>query len=273
MDLHTKVTLTRKQFLSNEKNKIELIKHLSKAFTFEHFSIKQAEEDADSLIINTAIEIAKINNKNVVVVAEDIDLLVLLNQLNSTDANIYFLKPGVGNVIDAAYTSNSFKEEKCRSIIAFLHCFSGCNTTSGFAGKEKTVADPIISTSNLLELVKPFYEPNATPNAIATNGCATISSIYKCKNSTISLDDLRFQRYKVLTAKNTFKLENLPLTVGGGTQHSYRVYFQIQTWCVIIILAMGAKFYLWRLFEDQQVTLCPENKLQQNFLITILSFS
>ncbi|CAH1109105.1 unnamed protein product [Psylliodes chrysocephalus] len=34
----------------------------------------------------------------------------------------------------------------------------------------------------------------------------------------------------VLTAKSTFKLEKLPPTVGATSQHSYRGYFQLQTW-------------------------------------------
>ena len=38
----------------------------------------------------------------------------------------------------------------------------------------------------------------------------------------LSLNDLRFQQYKVLTAKSSFKLEKLPPTVEAATQHSYR---------------------------------------------------
>jgi hypothetical protein len=79
-------------------------------------------------------------------------------------------------------------------------------------------------------LVKPFYETNAESKVIVRNGCKLISSIYKCTNDKLSLDDLRFQQYKVLTAKSTFKLEKLPPTVGAATQHSYRAYFQLQTW-------------------------------------------
>ncbi|XP_031784033.1 uncharacterized protein LOC116417072 [Nasonia vitripennis] len=56
---HTKITFSQDKFLSNDKNKNELIKELSKSFRFEGFRTKQAKEDADSLIIHTAIEIVE----------------------------------------------------------------------------------------------------------------------------------------------------------------------------------------------------------------------
>ena len=64
-----------------------------------------------------------------------------------------------------------------------------------------------------MELVKPFHQPNADSKVIAKNGCELIKCIYKCKNEMLSLNDLRFQQHKVLTAKSSFKLEKLPPTV------------------------------------------------------------
>lgn len=149
LEPHTIIPVAQEKFLSNDQNKIQLINQLSAALKFEGYVVKQADEDADSLIINTAIEISDKSksqniatevveyNKTVVVVGQDIDLLVLLNQLNSEEAPIFFLKVGSGNVGDCIYSSNSFKSENYRSIVAFLHCFSGCDTISGFAGKGK----------------------------------------------------------------------------------------------------------------------------------------
>lgn len=108
---HTKIPCTPEKFLSNEQNKKKLIQTLTEKFQSERFLCKQAEEDADALIINTAIEIAEDPTKIIVIVGQDIDLLVLLNQLNSNNFNIYFHKPGSGNTKDTFYTSNSFKHE------------------------------------------------------------------------------------------------------------------------------------------------------------------
>lgn len=59
LEPHTQITITQSKFLSNDKNKIELIKYLAKAFEFEGYAIQQEEEDADTLINNTAITIAQ----------------------------------------------------------------------------------------------------------------------------------------------------------------------------------------------------------------------
>ncbi|GBM65460.1 hypothetical protein AVEN_117306-1 [Araneus ventricosus] len=56
------------------------------------FIVKQAEEDADYLIIKSALEIAK-RSQYVVVVGEDIDLLVIMAAPINSE-NIFFLKPG-----------------------------------------------------------------------------------------------------------------------------------------------------------------------------------
>lgn len=118
-----------------------------------------------------------------------------------------------------------------RSIVAFLHCFTGCDCTSGFTGKgKKTTVDSLITIKNLKEFVKPFYEPDSDPTIIAKNGCAIIAALYNCKKASLSLDDFRYNKYRALTRKNSFKLEKLPPTTGAATQHSYRAYFQLQNW-------------------------------------------
>lgn len=71
---------------------------------FEGFVVKQEEEDADALIIKSAIEISEmrmIENTATdisefkkllfIIVGQDIDLSVLLNQLSDRNSSIYFL--------------------------------------------------------------------------------------------------------------------------------------------------------------------------------------
>ena len=184
IELQRKVPYPQEKFLSNEHNKNELIKVLSQKFKDEGYTCKQAEEDADPLIITTAIEISK-TGKNVIVVGQDIDLLVLLNQLGSNQSNLYFLKPATGRSQDVIYSSQSFMfqdlklDEDNQSIVAFLHCFTGCDTTSAFAGRgKKTSFMSLTKIPDLLQLVKPFYKENADPTVIAKNGCEIIKYIY-----------------------------------------------------------------------------------------------
>ena len=58
------ITPTRSQskFLSNERNKGGLIAMLITKLTSQGYSVKQAHEDADTLIVNTAIEEASKTN-------------------------------------------------------------------------------------------------------------------------------------------------------------------------------------------------------------------
>ncbi|KAG5873472.1 hypothetical protein JTB14_029560 [Gonioctena quinquepunctata] len=90
----------------------------------------QATEDADTVIVNEALSLAEGTETVVVVVGEDIDLLVILTGLCQRE-NVFFLKPGKGNVPPTTYSpvpalQNKFIKEN----IMFLHAMSGCNTTS-----------------------------------------------------------------------------------------------------------------------------------------------
>lgn len=227
---HTKIPFPQHKFLTNEKNKDKIIKTLSEKLQQQGFFCKQAAEDADADIINTSIEIAK-HNKTVIVVGQDIDLLVLLNQLNSNNYNIYFQKPGSGNVKDLFYTSHSFNHKSVKSIVALLHCFSGCDTISAFAGKgKKTTVKALLSDKNLSTLADVFYKKDAEKEVIAKNGLQLIKAIYKCKKDSMTLNTLRFHNYQAATVKSSFKLEKLPPTEDAAKQHCYRAYYQLQTW-------------------------------------------
>ncbi|GBN11907.1 hypothetical protein AVEN_263873-1 [Araneus ventricosus] len=63
-------------------------------FQKEGFVVKQAQEDADYLIIKSALEIGK-RSQFVVVVDDDIDILVIMTASTNSE-NIFFLKPGKG---------------------------------------------------------------------------------------------------------------------------------------------------------------------------------
>ena len=84
---NTKVTFTREAFLANTNNKDQLIKLLCARLEEAVFSAMQCKGDADVSIAKTGIEYAEVG-RDVVVVAEDTDVLVLL---------MYHWKEGMGN--------------------------------------------------------------------------------------------------------------------------------------------------------------------------------
>lgn len=95
-------------------------------------------DDADVLIIETAIEESK-HGKTAVIVGEDIDLLVILiGRTLFYDQEIFFRKVGKGNVKTEIYSSKSFdKYPNSKRHILFLHALSGCDTTSALFKKGK----------------------------------------------------------------------------------------------------------------------------------------
>lgn len=98
------------------------------------FSVKQVNEDADQLVVVTALKVSQEHDK-VVVVGENTDLFIIFF------ANIYFSKPGRGTIPSKVFGSNSFKFADVRRSIIFPHAISGYDTTSALLklGKKKAV--------------------------------------------------------------------------------------------------------------------------------------
>lgn len=70
------VPTNQQQFLANTHNKTRFISFLCEKLNAAHISIKQADNDADVLIVETAIE--QSNTSTTIVVGEDVDLLIIL---------------------------------------------------------------------------------------------------------------------------------------------------------------------------------------------------
>ncbi|CAH2085000.1 unnamed protein product [Euphydryas editha] len=91
---------------------------LCRYFTTTGIKVEQAFEDADTLIVNTAIKEAS-SHDSVEIVGEDIDLLVLLAGLAPDKNNIFFRKPAKGNTPENLYSPHSFKHKYKMTITSF----------------------------------------------------------------------------------------------------------------------------------------------------------
>ena len=100
------------------------------------FTVKQAHEDADTLIVNTGIEEASNSNSDTIV-GEDVDLLVILTELAESKQNIFFLKQGSGKTESKLYTQASIKyESDSRVHILFCTHLVGLTQPLPFSIKE-----------------------------------------------------------------------------------------------------------------------------------------
>lgn len=87
--------VSQESFVANPKNKNRLITLLKFKFAAVNIICEQAHEDADTTIINKALNLA-IKHDSVVVIGEDIILVILVGCYSNP--NVYFLKFGKGNV-------------------------------------------------------------------------------------------------------------------------------------------------------------------------------
>ncbi|GBM11314.1 hypothetical protein AVEN_13553-1 [Araneus ventricosus] len=114
-----------------------------------------ATDDADVHIVKTAIEIYEKIKKQVIVIGQDVDLLVLPTALTPDYIDILMLKEGKGKVKDRFYRSKDLQNSnlviECKKSILFLHAISGWDTTSGFYGKEKLQAMQLFNHSKYLQ--------------------------------------------------------------------------------------------------------------------------
>ena len=136
---------TKKEvFLSNTDNKRSFLNLLSTKLCENGCTTINAKEDADVLIVQTALEL--VNTCDVVLIGEDTDLLVLLCYHADIHSNrIYFKsesKQAVARNIrvwDITKTNIVLGEEICRLLPA-LHAMTGCDTTSRLFGIGKGAA-------------------------------------------------------------------------------------------------------------------------------------
>lgn len=86
--------MKQEDFLSNPTNKTNLISLLETKLQEKGIHVLQATDDADVLIVKTAVE--QFTYDSVTVVGEDVDLAVLLIASTPPTQVIVMLKPGRG---------------------------------------------------------------------------------------------------------------------------------------------------------------------------------
>ncbi|CAG9815364.1 unnamed protein product [Phaedon cochleariae] len=177
-----------------------------------------------------ALSLAERTETEVVVVGEDIDLLVILTGLCLRD-NVFFLKPGKGNVPPTTYSPmHALTNKTIREYIMFLHAMSGCDTTSAPYNQGKFVKT-VTKNPNLADVVSVFKNPEATPESIATAGERFLVNLYGFTGRTEpSINCLRYINYAKAAFKTSSKIAALPPSAAAATQHSFRVYLQVQQW-------------------------------------------
>ena len=135
--------MTRDKFFSNLKNKAKFISYLEGELRSNSVNTRLAKDDADVLIVRTAIEVNEnFPSSQVVVIGQDADLLTLLVALTPRNYNITMKKEAQGSVSERLYSSRDIQISQIlkepKNYILLAHAFSGCDTTSCFYGMGKS---------------------------------------------------------------------------------------------------------------------------------------
>ena len=139
-ELDMKATTPKTSFLANNNNKARLIDKLMLELQHIGINCKQHESDADHLIISTAMEIAGLNPKPIVVVGTDTDLLVMLVAQCLPNMNIFMLFQHSPAIMYNIYEIQEAHDQLKTHLLA-AHALTGCDTVSVpyMRGKKKAV--------------------------------------------------------------------------------------------------------------------------------------
>ena len=118
-----------------KNNKVQLIKMLSQYFKDDGNEVIDCSGDADSTICHTALDLATIGEKEVVLITDDTDIFVML---------IYHWKSEMKNIFYQQKTLRGWniaslfpRLDKEKDHILLVHAMAGCDTTSAPYGKGK----------------------------------------------------------------------------------------------------------------------------------------
>lgn len=230
-----KLTMKKDIFLGNLNNKQNFINMLSRYLQLSGCQTHHSQEDADLLIVQTAVSSA--NMRNTALIGEDTDLIVLLCFYTNLEAHDLFMYSQAKSTTkpNRIWNVKSMKRQLgaavCESIL-FIHAVLGCDTTSRLYGLGKGASLNKFMMSTLFQTQsQQFLAEDASPDVVEAAGEIALVCLYKGKPDE-SLDSLRYKRFCEKVAVKTSKIlpQTLPPTSAAARYHSRRVYLQIQQW-------------------------------------------
>lgn len=245
-------------FLSNSNNKSKLVTALMSHLEGCGFTVDQAPDDADTLVVKTALQLA-LSGSTVTVVANDTDILVMLVYHYQAVMADIFVQSEVASrksqpcrTISVAQVRRSVGD-KAASTLLTVHALSGCDTTSAVYGHSKRGMWRKFLKVDLRSQVETFENSAATHKDVAQVGLQLLSLLYGEK-SRCDLNHLRFTLHMNYLASATQlpRPERLPPTESAAHMHSYRVHLQVMQWKLLTTnVNVRADDWGWQLVDGQ----------------------
>ena len=208
-----KLTMSKDVFLSNVANKHNFIDMLSHYLQLAGCLTEHAEEDADMLIAQSAVQSAAA--KNTVLVADDTDLMILLCYYADPYGFAMFMQCSTrgttkkNRIWDIKVTKSELGADICNNIL-FRQAGFGCDTTSRLYGLGKGLPLKRFTSSTLFrDKAEQSCKKDATVDDVIDSGDAALVCLYHIRPQT------------------------LPPTSEAARYHNVRVYLRVQQWLVV----------------------------------------
>ena len=229
----TILTVSQQSFLTNSNNKNSLLKLLIPRLLSEGHTVKQAEADADTMIVKTVLEAAR-EGKSVTVFANDTDVIVMLLHHWNSSMSLILVR---SEIKQRGYTvtkqldineASSLLKPNVKCLLLFLHAFGGCDTTSGIHEKGKAAILKLVEKSKDAEnIAEKFMDRNASQEVIGNAGHDMFVLLYGGKLGD-ELASLRHRNYmRMAAAASSLNPGKLPPTKRTAYFHSLRVKLQV----------------------------------------------
>ena len=202
---------------------------MSPKLTADGHTVKQAVSDADTLIVESVLEIAS-EGKSVTVFCNDTDVIVMLLHHWHENLGKILVRSDIPRKgykarkqLDVGEAALLLKPD-VKKLLPFIHAFGGCDTTSGVYDKGKlSILRLIEKSEEAQQIARIFSNPKVSAEEIGNIGTKVFVLLYGGSTND-SLPMLRYRGYmKMISSSGKLAPNKLPPTERSAYFHSLRV--------------------------------------------------
>jgi len=222
------------------------------------FTVHQAADDADMLVVKVALELAA-SNHPVNVIDNDTDILVmLLHHYESHMPDIYMSSSSDRFVYSVSALSSSLGPV-VRHLPA-IHAISGSDTTSSVYGHGKvSVYKKLRQSAGIHPFLTVLQSPTSSHEEVMDAGHRVLVLLYG-GSTTDELNCLRYSTYSraAATGSQLPKPEKLPPTENAAWYHLYRVHLQAVQWKLLSTSCLNPLAWGWTLHNNSCIPIASD---------------
>jgi hypothetical protein len=277
---HNPVYSNQSAFLMNSANKQAFVFMLARHLQMQNYDVQHAVDDADTLIVRVAIELATKQESTVVVVADDTDVLVLLLYHFSNEMSDIYMMSEMARKRTARVALSSVRSirndigERAARQLLVIHAISGCDSTSALYGHGKAgVFRTVINKQDSIVQTCIIESSTSTHAEVVEAGMKLMVTIYGGKSETDSLNSLRYAAYmnQLATCKRQPNPERLPPTNDAAKYHLFRVHIQTVQWKYLMAVDLNATEWGWKEENGMLLPITTDLKAAPDDLLSVIS--